>query len=146
MKQQDILRVWPCLVFYSMYVENIMFTVECISKTISYFNTHITYIHMISGFHHKVDDNCALVGYYAASGGNLINYHHWLHNNQKGAVLIIYTSDRWVYGTSKYARPLPIQLRKSNKFLQNTVWITLIFFHWLHIPPYFHSTWHSSWN
>jgi len=27
---------------------------------------------MISGFHHEVDENCALLGYYAASNGNLL--------------------------------------------------------------------------
>ena len=51
-----------------------MITPECISKTISYVNTHITYIHVISGFRHKVDENFALLGYYADSGGNLINF------------------------------------------------------------------------
>jgi len=102
-----------------------MFTVECTSNTISYLNTHvtyiqtsptykhhlhthitythtsptythpyihispthththhrhthITYIHMVSGFRHKVDENFALPGYYAASGGTLINYQHSL--------------------------------------------------------------------
>jgi hypothetical protein len=60
-----------------------MFTAECISKTISYFNTHITYIHMISGFCHKGDENFALLGYYAASGGNLINYQHSLCTTRK---------------------------------------------------------------
>jgi len=25
---------------------------------------------MISGFHHKVDENCTLLGYYAVSSGN----------------------------------------------------------------------------
>jgi hypothetical protein len=43
---------------------------------------------MISGFRHKADENFALVRYYAASSGNLINYQNTLHNNQKGAVLI----------------------------------------------------------
>jgi len=27
---------------------------------------------VISGFHHKVDENCALLGYYAASSGNFL--------------------------------------------------------------------------
>jgi hypothetical protein len=27
---------------------------------------------MISGFHHKVDENCPLLGYYAASSGNIL--------------------------------------------------------------------------
>jgi len=27
---------------------------------------------MISGFHHEADENCALLGYYAASNGNLL--------------------------------------------------------------------------
>jgi len=27
---------------------------------------------MISGFHHEVDEKCALLGYYAASSGNFL--------------------------------------------------------------------------
>jgi len=27
---------------------------------------------MISGFRHEVDENCALLGYYAASSGNFL--------------------------------------------------------------------------
>jgi hypothetical protein len=30
------------------------------------------HLSMISGFHHKVDENCSLLGYYAGSGGNLL--------------------------------------------------------------------------
>ena len=46
---------------------------------------------MISGFHHKVDENCAVLGYYAVSSGNFLltfcaetlvrNYHYFLRNN-----------------------------------------------------------------
>jgi len=45
----------------------------------------------ISGFHHKVDENCAVLGYYAVSSGNFLlmfcaetlvrNYHYFLCNN-----------------------------------------------------------------
>jgi len=60
---------------------------------------------MISGFHCEVDENCALLGYYATSSGNSLltfhdslsvpsprvknaetsvrNYHYLLHNNPK---------------------------------------------------------------
>ena len=27
---------------------------------------------MISGFHHKVDENCSLLGYFVGSSGNLL--------------------------------------------------------------------------
>ena len=33
------------------------------------FTTH-SYLCVITGFRHKVDENCTLLGYYAASGGN----------------------------------------------------------------------------
>ena len=49
---------------------------------------------MISGFHHEVDETCALLCYYAASSGNFLkmepigcpemwvrNYHYLLRNN-----------------------------------------------------------------
>jgi len=29
-------------------------------------------IRVISGYHHEVDESCALVGYYAASSGNFL--------------------------------------------------------------------------
>jgi len=35
---------------------------------------------VISGFCHKVDENCALLGYYTASSGNF-SYHYLLSNN-----------------------------------------------------------------
>ena len=31
---------------------------------------------MISGFHFKVDEHCAFLGYYAVSGGNSVNIHN----------------------------------------------------------------------
>jgi hypothetical protein len=30
------------------------------------------YLSMISGFHHKADENCSLLGYYAGSSGNFL--------------------------------------------------------------------------
>jgi len=41
---------------------------------------------LISVFHHKVDENCALLGCYAASSGKVV-YHYLLCNNQMSAVL-----------------------------------------------------------
>jgi hypothetical protein len=36
-------------------------------------NNFISYLHVvISGFRHEVDDHCALLGYYAASSGNVL--------------------------------------------------------------------------
>jgi hypothetical protein len=46
---------------------------------------------VIAGFHHKVNENCAVLGYYAVSSGNSLltfcaemlvrNYHYFLRNN-----------------------------------------------------------------
>jgi len=41
---------------------------------------------MLSGFYHKVADNCTVLDYYAASSGN-ISYHYSLHNNPGEQVL-----------------------------------------------------------
>jgi len=40
---------------------------------------------MISGIHHKVEENCTLVGYYAASSANLLlTFHHKLSVSSLG--------------------------------------------------------------
>jgi hypothetical protein len=52
----------------------------------------ITTIYVISGFRREADENCALLGYYAASGGGPIgcpetsvrNHHYSLRNNLEG--------------------------------------------------------------
>jgi hypothetical protein len=41
---------------------------------------------------------------------------------------------KWVSGIPKYAKPLSMHLWQANTFLQNTVCITLIFFHCSYIP------------
>jgi hypothetical protein len=49
-------------------------------KLTSYIKSNEARVNLISGFHHEVDDICALLGYYAASCGNcpetsVNNYH-----------------------------------------------------------------------
>jgi hypothetical protein len=40
----------------------------CVKSVI--YKDHKCLFCMITGFHHEVDENCALLGYYAASSGN----------------------------------------------------------------------------
>jgi hypothetical protein len=42
----------------------------CITQCVTKSNTLSKYV--ISGFRREVDENCALVGYYAASGGSFL--------------------------------------------------------------------------
>jgi len=44
---------------------------------------------MISGFCHKVDENCTPLGYYAVCSGNSLTliYHYTLRNSQKNTFL-----------------------------------------------------------
>jgi hypothetical protein len=61
---------------------------------------------MISGFQHKVDENCAVLGYYVVSSGNFLpmfcvavlvrNYHYFLCNNpeeHRSHVIVSFSSE-----------------------------------------------------
>ena len=60
-----------------------MFLKICLSK-IPNFKRKMIYKPMsksvISGFRREVDENCALLGYYAASSGNFVNTANLVHS------------------------------------------------------------------